>query len=135
MTGLELVVGYLAAWGVRKVQRVGKRLDEDFDEATDSALDRLHDIVVAKLDGDPAVTKLGDEAARDGAVSPRTRQRVELSLEDAMENDTDFRDRLSAVLAELEDLSHGAGNLAGIDLRGARGVQVGNHNEQTNTFN
>lgn len=53
MTGLELVAGFLAAWAVRKARRVGGRLDEEFDAATDVGLDRLHEVIAGRLGEDP----------------------------------------------------------------------------------
>jgi F0F1-type ATP synthase membrane subunit b/b' len=135
MTGLELVAGYLVAWAVRKAARVGKRLDKQADEIIDAELDRLHDVVTEKLGLDPALEKLELEAAQGQQPSDRTLRRVQDALEEATEEDPQFRALLEAVLAKLEEASGGASSVAGIDLRAAKGVQVGNHNAQTNTFN
>lgn len=135
MTGLELVAGYLVAWAVRKAARVGRRLDEQADEIIDVQLDRLHDVVTEKLGLDPALEKLELEAAQGQQPSDRTLRRVQDAVEEATEEDPQFRVLLEAVLAKLEEASGGAPSVAGIDLRGAKGVQVGNHNAQENTFN
>jgi hypothetical protein len=135
MTGLEFVAGYLVAWAARKAARVGKRLDEQGDEIIDAGLDRLHDVVTEKLGLDPALEKLELEASQGQQPSDRTLRRVQDAVEEATEEDPRFKALLEAVLASLEEANSGTPSLAGIDLRGAKGVQVGNHNAQTNTFN
>lgn len=135
MIGLELVAGYLVAWAARKAARVGKRLDEQTDEIIDAELDRLHDVVTEKLGLDPALEKLELEASQGQQPSDRTLRRVQDALEEATEEDPQFKDLLEAVLAKLDEASGGAPSVAGIDLRGAKGVQVGSRNTQTNTFN
>ena len=135
MVGLELVAGYLVAWGVMKARRVGRRLDEETDEVMDAGLDRLHDVVMAKLGSDPAVTKLAADAAQEIEPSERTVDRVRYAVEEAAEQDPQFASAMDNALAELERLRDGAPAVAGIDLRHAKGVQVGNFNTQTNTFN
>jgi hypothetical protein len=134
MTGLELVAGYLIAWGVRKLKRAGKRLDEETDEVIDAGLDRLHDAIAAKLGTDPALVKLDTEVSQGAEPSDRTLRRVQDAVEEAAEDDPRFAALVQELLARLEEERDGAPTVAGIDLRGASGVQVGNHNTQTNTF-
>jgi hypothetical protein len=134
MIGLELVAGYLVAWAARKAARVGKRLDEGADEVIDAELNRLHDVVTGKLGLDPAIEKLELEASQGQQPSGRTLRRVQDAVEDAAEEDTRFEALLEAMLFRLEETRSGASSIAGIDLRGAKGIQVGNHNNQTNTF-
>jgi hypothetical protein len=135
MVGLELVAGYLVAWGVRKLRRVGTRLDEETDEVIDAGLDRLHDAIAAKLGADPALGKLEDEVSQGLEPSDRTLRRVQDAVEEAAEGDPGFVVTIEALIARLEEVRDGAPSLAGIDLREAKGVQVGNLNTQTNTFN
>ena len=76
-----VVAGYVIAWAVRKARRMGGRLEAEADEAIDAGLDRLHEVVVAKLGGHPVLEELDEEAAADaGQVSELTRQQVELAL-------------------------------------------------------
>src|SRR5262249_61075030 len=91
VAGIELVVGYLGAWGIRKLRRAAAAVDAEADRVADAALDHLHQVVTDKLGGDPAVAKL--EAAPD-QVSDRVRQRVELALADAADDDPDFAQAL-----------------------------------------
>lgn len=134
MTGLELVAGYLIAWGVRKLKRAGKRLDAETDEVIDASLDKLHDAVAAKLGTDPALAKL-DAAVSEGLEpGERTLRRVGDAIQDAAEDDPEFGALLEALVARLEEAQENAPSAGQIDLRGAQGVQVGNLNTQTNTF-
>lgn len=134
MVGLELVAGYLVAWGVRKLKRAGKALDEETDEVIDAGLDRLHDAIAEKLGTDPALVRLEADVAQGLEPSDRTLRRVQDAVEDAIEYNPDFAAVIEALLAKLEEARSGAPSVAGIDLRGANGVQVGNFNTQTNTF-
>jgi hypothetical protein len=134
VTGLELVAGYLVAWGVRKLNRVGKRLDEEADEVIDAGLDRLHDAVAAKLGADPALEKLDAEVAQGLEPGERTQRRVQDAVEDAAEADPEFAALVEALVARLEEARENAPSDARFDLRGAQGVQLGNYNTQTNTF-
>jgi hypothetical protein len=134
MTGLELVAGYLIAWGVRKLKRAGKRLDEETDEVMDAGLDRLHDAIAKKLGTDTALVKLETDVAQGQEPSERTVRRVQDAVEEAAENDPDFAAVIETLLEKLEEARNGAPSVAGIDLREAKGVQVGNFNFQANEF-
>jgi hypothetical protein len=133
MTGLEVAVGWLIAWAVRKAGRVGKRVDAEADQVIDAGLDRLHDLIAAKLHDDPALEKLREEAAKTGEVGTRTQARVRLALEDAAEQDPAFSTALEQAVAELE-ASGGSHNVVvhgdvraehgGISIGGVTGGQV-----------
>ena len=134
MVGLELVAGYLVAWGVAKLKRAGKRLNEEADEAIDAGLDRLHDAIAAKLGAEPALVKLEAEVAQGLEPSERTRRRVQDAVEDAAEDDPDFAAVVQALVALLEQARADAPSRAGHDLRRAKGVQVGDFNWQANDW-
>lgn len=102
MIGFETVVGFLIAWAVRKAGRLGKRVDTEVDQAMDAGLDRLHDVVAAKLGQDPALAKLRTEAEESGAVGARTKTRVQMALEEATEQDQSFAEALDAALGRLQ---------------------------------
>jgi hypothetical protein len=102
--GLEVAAGYLIAWVTRKARRAGKQLDADADLILDTELDRLHDLIAAKLGTDPALGQLEQQAAADQEVSDRTRRRVEDALADAADADPGC-----AVHAGQHRLAHGSG--------------------------
>jgi hypothetical protein len=133
MVEIGLVVGYLTAWVLRKAKQASCRLDAEVDAAMDAGLDRVHELVAGRLGTESALVRLEAEAAESGEVSQRTRQRVELALADEAERNEQFAQALAEVLGRLAKA--GGPSAAGIDLRDARGVQVGNQNTQTNTFN
>jgi|ERR1022692_1573148 hypothetical protein len=126
MTGLELAVGYLAAWAWLKARRLAGRVDAEVDEVLDAGIDRLHEIVLSKLAGDPALALLETEAVADldaVSVRDRTRDRVRLALEEAAEADTGFAARLAELVAELRDAEQPLGG--GVAAVGERAVAVG----------
>jgi hypothetical protein len=135
MFGLELVAGYLVAYAVRKAKRVSGRLDAEVDVVLDAGLEQLHGMVAGKLGADPAVGTLEREALATSAATDRTQKRVTFALEEAVEQDPDFAFALQEVLAQLDQArSEDPRRLAGFDLRGAQGIQIGDGNTQTNTF-
>lgn len=109
MTGMEIAVGYVFAWLVRKARRVAGRADEEIDRTLDEAMDRLHGLVSEKLGEDPALHRLADEAEA-GQEQPgdRTRQRVQLALEDAAEQDPGFREALDRAVEQVQFLDRAA---------------------------
>ncbi|MFB7337781.1 hypothetical protein ACFC00_40230 [Streptomyces adustus] len=104
MTGVEIAVGYLCAWLVGKARRVAGRADAEVDRGLDAGMDRLHELVSAKLGADPALARAREEAgAGQGEPSERTRQRLVLALEDAAETDQDFAAALKQALAAVRE--------------------------------
>ena len=67
----------------------------------DAGLDRLHELVARKLEADPALAKFESEA-QGGEISERTRTRVALALEDAVEADPEFAAAVEDAAGELE---------------------------------
>lgn len=109
MTGIEVAVGFLVAWAVRKAKRVGQRADAEVDEALDAGLDRLHDFVYRRLEGDTAVRKLPAEAEQTGHVSDRTRERVQDALRDTVAADPAFGAQLDDLVRQLQELTARSG--------------------------
>ncbi|MFJ9841668.1 hypothetical protein ACIRYZ_14595 [Kitasatospora sp. NPDC101155] len=114
MTGIEIAVGYLFAWAIRKASRVGDRVDAEVDYVLDEGMNRLHDLVSGKLGEDPALRKLAEEAeAGQDQLSNRTGDRVRLALEEAAEQDPQFAGALEGLIEELHALDRPAGATAG----------------------
>jgi hypothetical protein len=86
---------------MRKARRVGGRLDAESDGVIDATLDRLHDVVVAKLGGHPVLAELVEEAEDAGQVSDLTRQQVELVLAATARRDELFGQVVTELLGRL----------------------------------
>jgi hypothetical protein len=134
MLGLEVAVGYAAAWVWRKARRVGGQLDRDVDAALDAALERVHALVAQKLAGEPAFAQLEAQAAgdtRELAVSERTQQRVTLALEDAAEADERFARQLAALIEAVRLAERASGSAVptvAVTASGTRSVAIGGNN-------
>lgn len=103
MTGVEIAVGYVFAWAVRKARRVAGRADAEVDRGLDAGMDRLHELVSSRLGQDPALVRAREEAeAGRDELSERTRRRLTDSLEDAIERDTVFADAVEELVRELQ---------------------------------
>jgi hypothetical protein len=126
MTGIEIAVGYLFAWAVRKAKRVAGRADEEVDRTLDAGMDQLHDLVSRKLSEDPALRKLAEEAATgQDQPSDRTRRRVHDALEEAAEQDPGFAAALDrAVKQQLQALERPADAVSARDGGQAVGGNV-----------
>ncbi|MFF4402645.1 hypothetical protein [Streptomyces sp. NPDC001480] len=100
---MEIAVGYAFAWLVGKARRVTGRADAEVDRGLDAGMDRLHELISVKLGDDPTLQRAREEAAS-GLEEPsaRTRQRLELALEDAAAQDAAFAAALARVVAELQ---------------------------------
>ncbi|OHV27674.1 MULTISPECIES: hypothetical protein [Pseudofrankia] len=137
MTGIEVAVGVLFAWAVRKARRVGAQADAEVDRAVDAGMDRVHELVSRALGEDPALGRLQEEAQA-GAVelSERTQQRVARAVEDAAERDPGFAAALDQAVRDLQAAAARAGGatVSGTTFFGPTAMQVGDHNQQTNTF-
>ena len=101
-----LVAEYLIAWAVREAQRVG--------DQSNAELDRLHEVVTAKLGTDPALADLHEAVAAGHPVSELTRQRVEAALRTTVGEDSTFAETVAALAVRLrEGRWRWAGELAG----------------------
>jgi hypothetical protein len=112
VTGVELVVGYLAAWGVQKLRRAGQGVGAEMDRVLEAGLDGLHSVVTSKLGGDAALAKLEADPEQ---VSDRTARRVSDALAEAVEDDLEFATRLLAaieVVRAADLVAAGVGSMA-----------------------
>lgn len=112
MTGLEVVVGMLVGWFARRARHVGERVDERVDEALDKGLDKVHDLITGKLHDEPALKILESEVLETGETSTRTRARVRLALEDAVETDETFAAALDTAVKEVQGTTAGTAGVA-----------------------
>jgi hypothetical protein len=104
-----VVAGYVIAWACRKARRVGVRLDSEADGVIDASLDRLHEVVEARLDGHPALAELVKEAEASGEVSEQTRQQVELALAAEAREDDDFGRTVSEIARRIQEAGRASG--------------------------
>jgi hypothetical protein len=122
MTGVEIAVGYVFAWAVRKARRVAGRADAEVDLVLDGAMDRVHGVVARWLGNDPELERLEAEAAAgQDEPSALTRQRVEAAVSRAAEQDAGFARELDEAVAAVQEAARAAGGT----LAGAYGLAVG----------
>lgn len=108
MTGLELVVRYLVAWGGRRARQVAEFAESDVDQALDAALDHLHQAVSDKLGSGRALASSDKESAL-GEVSARTRQRLLQALTAAADQDSVFSTHLAKLVEQVRQAERAAG--------------------------
>jgi hypothetical protein len=107
-----VAAGYLIAWAARKAKRVGGRLDAEADGVIDVSLDRLHEVVAAKLGGHPALAKLVEqaEAAGDAVnVDGLTREQVELALTAEARKDDFFGRQIADLIVRVREAEQATG--------------------------
>jgi hypothetical protein len=105
-----VVAGYVIAWAVRKARRAAGRLDAEVDGAVEAVLDRLHEVVAARLGADPVLADLSEEAtAGERRVSELTRQRVELAVTAAARKDDEFGHAVTGLVARLRAAEQAVG--------------------------
>lgn len=104
-----VIAGYVIAWAVRKARRVGGRLDAEADEAIDAGLDRLHEVVAAKLGGHPVLAEVEEEAVAGGEVSELAQQQLELALTAAARKDEAFGQAVTELVARLQEAEQASG--------------------------
>jgi hypothetical protein len=125
MTGIEVAVGYMIAWAVRKAKRVAGRADAEADRTLDAAMDRLHALISGKLGEDPALRMLTEEAGTGRtALSGETGQRVRLALDNAAQQDPGFAEALDRAVRELQAVSRASGAVSAGDGGQAAGANV-----------
>jgi hypothetical protein len=128
--GLEYVAGYLVAWAMRTVGRIGAKADSAVDQVLDAGLERLHRLIAARLGDDPTLAQLEREAPT-GEVSERTQRRVEDAVAQAADDDSAFAADLGRILDQLAQ-ARGAGGGLGASGTGSvtqsrvKGVAVAN---------
>jgi hypothetical protein len=142
VVGVELAVGYLFAWAVRKARRVAGRADAEVDRALDAGMDHLHDVVVSRLGPAPVLENVMLEAGS-GRQEPtaETRNQLEAVLEDATTQDSAFAkalaeavDRVAQALPASADPGTGKYNISRITVEGSAAFVIGDKGRQDNRF-
>jgi hypothetical protein len=121
MVGVDVAVGYLAGWIWRKARRVAGRADADLDQVLDVSVERLHRAVATKLGGDAALEQFEQEASADSdapSVPARTRQQLQLALEEALDRDPEFAAEFERLVSQAKAAGRHA---AGVRWRGGGG--------------
>jgi hypothetical protein len=125
MDPVTLIVTALAAGAASALQ-------DDAKDAVKAAYTRLRNILKRRLAG----RRVGELALAEHEVAPAMWEphlRAELAATGA-ENDPDLVDAAQALLSLVDPAGARSGKYY-VSIRGSQGVQVGDHNTQTNTFN
>jgi len=109
MVGVEVLVGYLVAWGVRKARRAGQAVSGEADRLLDAGLDQLHQTVTGLLGDESPVAQVEAEARESGQVSRATQARMGLALEEVLVDQPDAEARLVELLERLRQAEAVAG--------------------------
>ena len=104
-----VVAGYVIACAVRKARRVVARLDVEADAVIDEGLDRLHEVVAAKLGGHLVLEEQGEATVGGGRVSELTCQQVELTFAMAANKDQAFGQAITELVACLRQAEQANG--------------------------
>ncbi|HEY3505778.1 MAG TPA: chromosome partitioning protein [Actinocatenispora sp.] len=105
-----IVAAYVIAWVVGKTRRAAGRVDAEVDTAIDAGLDKLHEVVAAKLGAHPALADAAEGAAGgQGQVTELTRQRLELEVTAAAGKDDAFGQAVTALVTRLRAAEQAAG--------------------------
>ncbi|MFJ8936457.1 hypothetical protein ACIRL0_12185 [Streptomyces sp. NPDC102365] len=107
MTGVEIAVGYVCAYLVRKARRAGQQVDVEVDRAVDAGMGRVHELVSSALGGDPSLER-AEEQAEAGEVSERTRRRLADAVDEAADRDTAFASALQRAVEQLQEVAGAA---------------------------
>ncbi|MFC8208878.1 hypothetical protein [[Kitasatospora] papulosa] len=107
MTGVEIAVGYVCAYLVRKARRAGQQVDVEVDRAVDAGMGRVHELVSSALGGDPSLER-AEQQAEAGEVSERTRRRLADAVDEAADRDTAFASALQRAVEQLQEVAGAA---------------------------
>jgi hypothetical protein len=110
---IDIAIGMVATYLGRKAAKLAGHAAQDVDEQVDSLLDRLYNVVKAKLVG---LGKPGERSLEHLESRPdddRSRQEAQEDLAEALANDPDGRAAVEAILAELRQADPN-----GVRLRG-----------------
>jgi hypothetical protein len=132
MLGIDdAVVAFLVAWAAGKARRVGKRINGLTDQALDTAVDRVWQVVMAKLGSDPTIQRLMAEARETGDASSETRAAAAATLQRTAQQDQRFAADLRDALPADAHASSGPGSgdswtIGTGDIKSLGSVNIGN---------
>ena len=116
MLGVDALCALVAAWMWKSARIHAGRLGRLANAGIQASLDKLEDTVQRRLSGDSALAQLKVDAESD-RDNPRTRQRLELALQEIVEDDQQVAHALRELVGKLEATSGNASRIsAGRDL-------------------
>jgi hypothetical protein len=105
VTDVDVVIAFLVTRIIRESRPGFGGTDAGSSQEVDSALGMLSRFVEAKLGAEPVLDRMRNEVRETTALRPRTRTRVALALEDAIEGDPGFAGDLQGAVATLQHLA------------------------------
>jgi len=105
VTDIEIAVGLLITRITGQTQPGADRVDAYANQTFELVLRAVHELVIAKLGGDPALERMHIEISGSGEVRPRTQARLVMALEDAVEDDPEFARNLERAVSDARTLN------------------------------
>lgn len=100
VTDIEIAVGLLITRITGQAQPGADRVNAYANQSFELVLSAVHELVRAKLSGDPALERMRIEISGSGEVRPRTQARLIMALEDAVEDDPEFAKNLERAVSD-----------------------------------
>jgi hypothetical protein len=110
---IDIAIGMVATYLGRKAAKLAGHAADDVDSQVDNLLDRLYNVVKAKLLGLGKQGKRSLEHLETQPDDDRGRQEAQEDLAEALANDAESRAAIEAILAELQQADP-----QGVHLRG-----------------
>ncbi|MEU0162242.1 hypothetical protein ABZ154_26255 [Streptomyces sp. NPDC006261] len=126
---ISATVGMLVVWAAGKSRRVGVQFNGLTDQALDAAAERVRELIVTKLGGDPAIRRLLAESEEQGEASSTTRADAENAVKAAVDRDH----HLAAALREALENKGDNDRSRGPNYSGANATNVTGDNNKVNT--
>ncbi len=124
MSGPEVVISCVVGWAAHIPRRGGRPADTEADRALDAGMQRVHDLVTARLEEEPRFRLLWAEIEAGGAPAGETLDAAARALGAASDDDPEFAARLHTLMEEVEQLRCAAGAPA-LHVAGDLNVRAG----------
>lgn len=126
----ELAVGSVFAWAARKARRAAGAADDVVNQALDTSVEQVHQLVAERLNGQRSLARVEEEAAAGAAeLSQRSRQFLLLAIEDAVGGDAVFAQALEGAVAAVQAVQSAGGTVLasgdGIAVSGNVDIKAG----------